>query len=363
MSPPVRAARAWKVTVDTTMEHRPDRALAARIFREEAEREGFARCGIARAGTPHGFDRFRAWIAGGLQAGMGYMEETMEARSDPDRILPGARSVVCLAAPHPAGPSRASDGTTIARYAAGTDYHRTLREGALRVAEASRRRVGIPFSWRVCVDSTPLAERSFAAAAGVGWIGKNGCLIDPVLGSFFLLAEIVTDLDLPPDDPIAERCGSCVRCLDECPTGAIVEPGIVDANRCLAYWTIEHRGEIPPSIAEAVGDRVFGCDDCQDACPWNAPLHDLCGAAAPTRAEWLAQGRGEFRRRYGATALNRAGWRGLQRNAAIAAGCAGDPSVRTPLTRAAGTGDRGLSAAALWALGRIPTRADGDEAQ
>ncbi len=340
------------------MEHHSDRAFAARVFREEAEREGFARCGIARAGTPHGFERFRSWIEGGLQAGMGYLRDTMEARSHPDQILAGARSVICLAAPHPAGASRPADGTTVARYASGPDYHRTLREGAVRMAESAARRLDAPFTWRVCVDSTPIAERSFAAASGLGWIGKNGCLIDPSLGSFFLLAEIVTDLDLPPDDPIAERCGSCVRCLDACPTGAIVEDGIVDANRCLAYWTIEHRGEIPPAIAEAVGDRVFGCDDCQDACPWNAPLHDRSGAVAPTRAEWLGLGRGEFRRRYGQTALNRAGWRGLQRNAAIGAGCAADPADRVSLESAAGAGDRGLAGAARWALGRVPTRTD-----
>ncbi|MDQ2871331.1 MAG: DUF1730 domain-containing protein, partial [Acidobacteriota bacterium] len=159
-----------------------ERAFAARVFREEAEREGFARSGIARAETPPEFDRYRRWIAEGRHAGMRYLEETASVRSSPEALLPGARSVLCLAAPHAPEPLVARDGSRIARYAAGPDYHGTLRERATRVAEAMAGRVGAPFAWRVCVDSTPLAERSFAAAAGLGWVGKNGCLIDPELG-------------------------------------------------------------------------------------------------------------------------------------------------------------------------------------
>jgi len=294
----------------------PDRLVAARLFREEALREGFLRAGIARAGRPPRFDRFERWIAEGNHAGMRYLEDTAAVRASPAEILPGAKSVVCLSAAHAPEPQVASDGSRVARYAAGADYHGGLRERAVRVAAAVADRLGAPFSWRVCVDSTPIAERSFAAAAGLGWIGKNGCLIDPDRGSFLLLAEIVTDLDLPPDEPVAERCGSCVRCLDACPTSAFVAPGVLDARRCLAYWTIEHRGPLPASIEERLGGRVFGCDDCQDACPWNHPLSAPVSEGVPTRPEWLSMGRGEWRRRYGATALNRAGWRGLQRNAA-----------------------------------------------
>ena len=299
----------------------PDRLLAARLFREEAVREGFIRAGIARAGRPPRFEGFERWIAEGHHAGMRYLEETASVRASPESILPGAKSVVCLSAAHAAEPRVAADGSRIARYAAGADYHGTLRQRAIRVAEAVTERLGSPaISWRVCVDSTPIAERSFAAAAGLGWIGKNGCLIDPERGSFLLLAEIVTDLDMPPDEPLADRCGSCVRCLDACPTSAFVEPGVVDAARCLAYWTIEHRGAIPQDIQQRLGARVFGCDDCQDACPWNHPLSAAVSDGVPTRSEWLSMGRGEWRRRYGATALNRAGWRGLQRNASAASG-------------------------------------------
>jgi len=343
------------------MNARSDRVEKARIFREEAEREGFSRVGIARADPPAGFDRFRGWIGAGHHAGMTYLERTVEVRASPGNLLPGARSVVCLAASHRSAPLRAADGSLVARYAAGPDYHGSLRKSAIRVAEAARRRLAESFRWRVCVDSTPLAERSFAATAGLGWIGKNGCLIDRELGSWLLLAEIVTDLDLPPDDPVAELCGSCVRCLESCPTDAFLGPGLLDAARCLAYWTIESRGAIPHDVKAALGDRVFGCDVCQEVCPWNRPAHPRPASrgerdespSLPTRAEWLAMGKGEWRRRFGSSALNRAGRRGVQRNAAASAGAVGDSALLPALGAACRTGDRGLADAAAWAEARL----------
>jgi epoxyqueuosine reductase len=337
----------------------PDRLLAASVFREEAGRERFARVGIARAATPERFERFRGWIAAGRHAGMQYLETTRELRGCPERLLPGARSIVCLAAGHSARPLVASDGATVARYASGADYHGTLRQRATRVARAAVRRLGA-FRYRVCVDSTPLAERSLAAAAGLGWIGKNGCLIDPERGSFLLLAEILTDLDLPLDEPIAERCGSCVRCLEACPTGAFVEPGLLDASRCLAYWTIEHRGPIPDAMKERLGAHVFGCDVCQEVCPWNGPLLPAARESPPTRTEWLAMGPGEWRRRYGATAMNRAGRRGVQRNAAASAGACGDLSSQPALRRAAELAEAGVSDASAWAVARLAPPADSE---
>ena len=336
------------------MNARSDRVEQARIFREEAEREGFSRVGIARAEPPPRFDLFRDWIGAGRHAGMAYLEKTADVRASPENLLPGARSVVCLAAPYRSAPLRGEDGSSIARYAAGADYHGSLRKSAIRVAKSVGRRLEEPFGWRVCVDSTPLAERSFAAAAGLGWIGKNGCLIDRELGSWLLLAEIVTDLDLPPDDPVAELCGSCVRCLESCPTGAFLAPGFLDAARCLAYWTIESRGPIPHDIQEALGDRVFGCDVCQEACPWNGGATAASGPEmVPTRREWLAMGTGEWRRRFGASALNRAGRRGLQRNAAASAGSVGDCALLPALEVAVGAADRGLADAAGWAARRL----------
>jgi epoxyqueuosine reductase len=303
------------------MSSRPDRLIGARVLREEAEREGFTRVGIATAAPTPRFERYRAWLAAGNHAGMDYLRRTESLREDPRTLLPEARSVVCLSFPYSAAAPVAEDGSRVARYAIGEDYHWTLRERANAVARRTAGRIG-EFRFRVCVDSAPVAERSLAAAAGLGWIGKNGCLIDPERGSFFLLAEIITDLDLPPDSPVAEQCGSCVRCLEACPTDAFLEPGLLDASRCIAYWTIEHRGPLPDDVRETIGENVFGCDICQEVCPWNAPLLRDAPASTerlPTRAEWLAMGRGEWRRTWGRTPMSRAGWRGVQRNAAAGA--------------------------------------------
>jgi epoxyqueuosine reductase len=264
--------------------------------------------------------------------------------------------VVCLAAPYAAEPYTGPDGARLARYARGADYHGTLRERALRVAARADERWRGAWSYRVCVDSTPIAERSFAAAAGLGWIGKNGCLISEDEGSYLLLAEILTDLDLPVDEPVADQCGSCTRCLDACPTGAFLEPGVLDAARCIAYWTIEHRGPIPDRWKPALGDHLFGCDVCQEVCPWNAPLEALASgpaAAAPTRREILAMGKGAWKRRFGKTAVNRAARRGLQRNAAASAGARRDAACLPVLEAAARLAEPGLRDAASWALGRL----------
>ncbi len=335
----------------------PDRLLAVRVLREEAEREGFTRFGVAEAGEAPRFERFERWIDRGLHAGMRYLGDTRAARRSANELLSGARSVVCLAAPHSAAPYTAADGSTYARYARGTDYHGSLRERAARAVDHARRRLPGTWASRVCVDSTPIAERAFAAAAGLGWIGKNGCLIDPAQGSYLLLAEIVTDLDLPVDAPVADRCGSCVRCLEGCPTGALIAPAVLDASRCIAYWTIEHAGPVPAERKAALADHVFGCDVCQEVCPWNAPLSRPGTAPgpepAPTRAEVLGMGRGAWRRRFGKSAVNRATRRGLQRNAALSAGASGDRNCRPALDRAAALAEKGLSDAARWALERL----------
>ncbi|MFN2386131.1 MAG: tRNA epoxyqueuosine(34) reductase QueG [Thermoanaerobaculia bacterium] len=337
-----------------------DRLLAVRAFREEADREGFSRVGIAAAGPPPRFERYREWIARERHAGMDYLRRSVTQRADPEAVLSGVRSIVCLSYPYPASAPVAADGSRIARYAVGPDYHGTLRQRAQRVAARVAERVG-DFRFRACVDSAPLSERAFAAAAGVGWIGKNGCLIDPERGSFLLLAEILTDLDLPADSPLAEQCGSCVRCLSECPTSAFLEPGILDASRCVAYWTIEHRGPIPDEIKPHIAENVFGCDICQEVCPWNAPLlRDAQPGAVevPTRAEWLATGPGAWRRRWSATALGRAGRRGVQRNAAISGGACGERSMLPAVTAAGGTAEPGLADAARWAAASLAASGD-----
>ena len=245
---PRRGARGPRARAPATIEAvtrnaPPDRLLAARVLREEAEREGFTRFGIAEASEAPQFERFEGWIARGLHAGMRYLDETRATRRSPRALLSGARSVVCLAAPHSPAPYTAPDGSIYARYARGADYHGSLRERAVRAVDRARRRLPGAWASRVCVDSTPIAERAFAAAAGLGWIGKNGCLIDPVQGSYLLLAEIVTDLDLPVDAPAAERCGSCVRCLEACPTGALIAPA--RARRLAVHRLLDHRAHGP----------------------------------------------------------------------------------------------------------------------
>ena len=250
---------------------------------------------------------------------MSYLEKTRDLRGDARALLPEARSVIVLAMPYAAGEPEAPDGTRTARYALSADYHRTLRRKCEDLVAEWKARTGADMKHRVCVDSAPLAERDFAAAAGIGWIGKNGMILNDE-GSYFLLCEILTDADLPADSPLAEACGSCTKCLDACPTSAFLRPGVVDATRCLSYWTIEQRGTIPNEIVARLGGWVFGCDVCQEACPYNravdtAPLE----RRPPQLAELLEARASEWRRRHRDTPFSRAGAAGLRRNAAAVA--------------------------------------------
>jgi len=343
----------------------PDRLFAAQVLREEAKRAGFVRFGIARAEEPPRHALFADWLAAGRHAGMRYLEGTRDVRSDPRTLLPGARSVVCLAAPYAATPWIAEDGSHFARYSRGSDYHGGLRAQALAVVAAARARLGDAWGARVCVDSTPLAERSFAAAAGLGWIGKNGCLIDPEHGSYLLLAEILTDLNLPADAPVAEACGTCTRCLDACPTGAFVEPGLLDAGRCIAYWTIEHRGPIPDAWKAAIGPHVFGCDVCQEVCPFNTgagPTSDEIDPllrprsvehALPDLAALANKGANQLRQLVKRTALRRVPRDALLRNVAVALGNTGDPRAIPPLVALLGHRTALVRGHAAWALGEL----------
>jgi epoxyqueuosine reductase len=296
----------------------PDRVR--KLLEKFSREEGFRRMGVARADRPPHFDRFEAWLDAGRDGNLEYLRRSRPDRSDPRRLLPGARSIVVLAHPYPAAAPAASDGTRIARYALSPDYHRTLREKCERILRRVRSEAPAEFAARVCVDKAPLCERDFAAAAGVGWIGKNAMLLDPALGSYFLLCEILTDLDLDADAPLAEACGSCVACLRACPTGALVAPRELDARLCLSYWTIEQRSAIPESIVERQGSWVFGCDICQEVCPYNQALPSgrLERSPAPLR-EWLSMPSTVWKRGWKDTPLARAGGAGMRRNAAAAA--------------------------------------------
>jgi epoxyqueuosine reductase len=241
-----------------------------------AESLGFDRVGVARADEPLDLehDRYRAFVEAGFAGTMSYLERDVEVRRrlDTDAILPGAKSVVCVArryarpAEHEATDPPAAQ--LVARYARGHDYHNQLRKKLRQLAKFVRT-LGDGVAARPLLDEEPVLERAWAARAGLGFVGKNGLIIVPGQGSYVLLGEVVTTLALPVDVPMTERCGSCTRCLDACPTGAFAAPFVLDPRRCIAYFTIEEHGPVDASLEDAVGEHLFGCDDCQSVCPFN----------------------------------------------------------------------------------------------
>ncbi len=239
---------------------------------------GFELAGIAAAEPIADFSRFERWVERGMAGEMRYMtDRRAELRRDPRSLLPSARSIICLGKLYNTAPEVKDP--AISRYAWGSrDYHDVLREGLQKLVN---RLLAIePFEWKICVDTAPLLERSYARQAGLGWIGKNTCLIHEPLGSWFFLAEVLTSLELEPDSPPPDRCGTCTRCIDACPTHALIpnQDGstTLDSRRCISYLTIELRGPAPEDLRPAIGHHIFGCDICQDVCPWNsrAPVTD-----------------------------------------------------------------------------------------
>jgi len=301
-----------------------------------AESLGFDHVAIGPAGPPPHGPAFRRWVAEGHAATMAYLWRRLHDRLDPGRVLAGARSAVCVALNYHQGPPADASWAPVARYAWGRDYHRVMTPRLHRLARHLEEAAGA--GTRAYVDTGPVLERDLAAAAGLGWIGKNTMLLHPRLGSWFFIGVVLTTADLGHDAPLADRCGSCRACLDACPTGAFVAPYVLDARRCIAYLTIEHRGAIDPELAPEVGPWQFGCDVCQDVCPWNrkAPVtpepafHP--GAPYPTPSEILAMDDAAIRSRFAGTALLRATPTGLRRNAALAAArdAAGDARADAP---------------------------------
>lgn len=287
-------------------------------------------------------DGLSAWVAAGRHAGMAYMARDPALRADPDRLLPGCRTVVCVAAAYPAARAPGPDGPApVAAYARGEDYHRTLKAALSRALEGWPALLGHAPATRLCVDSLPLLERAFAARAGLGWIGRNTMLLDEAHGPWLLLAEVLTDLEVAPDEPVAERCGTCTACVEACPTGALDGDGGLDARRCLSYWTIEHRGELPEAWERAAEGRVFGCDDCLSACPFprreaalpeGGPFEPRPDLAAADRDQLEALARASFRRHFASTPLERVRKHGLLRNLAAARRQAGGDGRTTPPT-------------------------------
>ena len=331
---------------------------------------GFDLAGIAAA-RPHDRTRFlREWLARGYAGEMEWIGRRAEERVDPRRVLEGARSVIAVGFVYDPGDRPPVPRATleVARYAGGDDYHDVLLDRLRALESALPALAGQPVATRGYVDTGPVLERAFAAQAGLGWIGKNTCLIHPRLGSYLFLGVVLTDLALAPDTPELDHCGSCTACLDACPTEAFPEPYVLDATRCISYTTIEARGPIPEPLREAHGAWGFGCDICQQVCPWNLrerrtvpedPL-GLRERIAP-RPEWqqpalawvLALSEDEWRAAARKTALKRTRYRGLLRNALVAAGNSGDASLAPLIERHAHGDDALLAEHAHWALNRL----------
>lgn len=306
--------------------------LSAEQVKQAARDAGFDLCGIAAATRHPKLARLASWIADGHAGEMHYLADSLDERLDPTVFLPTARSVISLGVvyntPHPYSTEVAGrDGrVAVARYAWGDDYHDVLRTRIRALLVWMAEAAGPGLEALSCVDDGPVQERVFAEQAGLGWIGKNTCLINPRLGSWVFLAAIVTNADLLPDAPAVDQCGSCTRCLDACPTQAIVEPYRIDATKCLSYVTIEQRGDLDASMAGAIRDQVYGCDICQDVCPWNRraatsddpawqPRESLL---FPRLVELCERPDEEWRKLLANSAMRRAGLRRLRRSLAHA---------------------------------------------
>ncbi len=342
----------------------PESLTAA--LKDEASRLGFALAGACPAVTPPGVDRFADWLAAGYAGEMHFLPERAQAYADPRHVLDGARSILMLGLPYrTAEPAETTPGQgRVSRYAWGRDYHAVVR-AKLRALGDLHRRLTPGAGVRGVVDTAPLLEREFARLSGLGWIGKNTLVLNPSCGSWFFLAALLSTETLCYDAPYgSEHCGTCRACLDACPTGALIAPYVLDARKCISYLTIELRSPIPTELREGLGEWLFGCDVCQDVCPWNRH-REVQGASdfAPESttnpadlAELLALDEAAFRARFRATPLWRAKRRGLLRTAAIVLG-------NRPCAHAVPALIRGLSdqeplvrAACAWALGRHEDR-------
>ncbi|HKH10290.1 MAG TPA: tRNA epoxyqueuosine(34) reductase QueG [Rubrobacter sp.] len=309
-------------------------AEARRLLEERARAAGFDLVGVTRAEPlAEGGERLRAWQEAGMAADMGFMHRPVELLANPKRLQKSARSVVSLGVSYYPGehPENAGGGGRVARYAWGRDYHEVIKSRLFRLREDLEEDLGTKIKARGFTDAVPLLERSAAQKAGLGFFGRNSCLIDGDIGSYFFIADLIVDLELEPDEPGSGTCGRCTRCMDRCPTGAIKAPGVVDARLCISYLTIENAGEIPRELRPKVGDWAFGCDVCQEVCPYNK--------AKATKSRWpefsAQSGAGpyleieavlgvrtdeEFEARFAGTPLTRPGRAGLLRNCCVAAG-------------------------------------------
>ena len=344
----------------------------------EAVALGFEVAGVATGSRSAHMTRFRGWTRAGLHGEMAYLArpDAVERRGDLKRTLESFRSAVVVA--HSYGDAEPTAGSgdpsraVVARYARGRDYHHVMRERLEMLGEWLRETARRPVQWKAYVDTGPILERDLARRAGLGWFGKNTMLIDPRRGSYFFLGVLLTDLPLAPSAPFGEdHCGSCRRCLDACPTGALLgrdEDGapVIDARRCISYLTIELRGAIPTELRPAIGNRVFGCDICQETCPWNArfagPSGEPAYASRPDldrpsllalAGRLLAMSGKAFQREYAESPLSRAGRKGMLRNVCVALGNWGAREAGPILVAALADPAPLVRGHAAWALGRV----------
>jgi epoxyqueuosine reductase len=307
---------------------------ARRLLEERAREAGFDLVGVTRAGPLRaGGERLREWQEAGMAADMGFMHRPVELLANPKKLQKSARSVVSLGVSYYPGehPENTEGGGRVARYAWGRDYHEVIKERLFRLRRQLEEDLGTKIKARGFTDAVPLLERSAAQHAGLGFFGRNSCLIDGDIGSYFFIADLIVDLDLKPDEPGTGTCGRCTRCMARCPTGAIKAPGVVDARLCISYLTIENSGEIPRELRPKVGDWAFGCDVCQEVCPYNKtkatksrwPEFSAKSGAGPylgVEEALRIRTDEEFEGRFAGTPLTRPGRAGLLRNCCVAAG-------------------------------------------
>ena len=356
--------------------------LTAEWVRQTGCEAGFDKVGIAPADVPETLPHLAEWLDRGFAGEMAYLANPK--RHDIREVMPEARSVICCALgfdtglPRSTGTPLAPERGWVSRYAWGDDYHGVIKTKLEFFRDAIAEKAGPDFEARLYVDTGPVVERAYAEQAGLGWQGKNTCLIDEALGSFFFLGLLVTNLELMPDTPPADLCGVCTLCIDACPTDAIVEPYVLDARRCISYLTIELRDAIPVDLRQPMGRHVFGCDICQDVCPWNdksprpnlpefrprdlSPNLDTSPEAThdtktvslyhPLLHSLAEIAEKDFSTIFRRSPLKRAKWRGLMRNILVAMGNSGRPEFRPIIEGFAQSGDELLAEHASWAMER-----------
>ena len=338
------------------------------LIEQRARELGFDACRFTTADPPASAPHLQQWLEAGHHGEMAYLARNAHKRADPQLVLPGARSIICLAVAYDGGGESRSRPSphigVVARYARHSDYHEVLAE-PLRQLTACIDQLGGPNTRSLWyVDTGPFLERDLAQRAGLGFTGKHTNLISRQLGNWFFLAEIITTLDLPPDLPEKNRCGTCTRCISACPTQAITAPFQLDARRCISYLTIELKGSIPVELRPAIGNRIYGCDDCLAACPWNKFARDAslmrphvrADLATPDLLELIELDDPAFKRRFAGTPMLRTKRRGILRNVCVALGNSGDPAALPALRRAASDPEPLIAEHATWAIEQISNR-------